>query len=139
MIELLQRVNVVAVIKNKGKVLMLRRNIFNKLYQFHWQFPEGGVKFGESVEKALARELKEETGLKLKSAKLLGIKSSKITHFKQDLWHFIRIYCKCDVSGEIKLSRAHDQYKWLTIKDIKKLKLLKGLNYKDFKAFLWKK
>lgn len=133
---MLQRINVVAVVKNKGKVLMLRRSIFNKLYQFYWQFPEGGVKFGESVEKALARELKEETGLKLTSAELRGVKSSNIVHFGQKLWHFVRIYYSCKVSGKVKLSRAHDQYKWLTSKDIKKLKLLKGLSYKDFKAFL---
>jgi len=135
-IRLLQRLNVVAIVKNKGKFLMLRRSIFNKLYQFHWQFPEGGVKFGESVEKALARELKEETGLKLKSARLLGLKSSKETHFGQDLWHLIRIYCACKTEGKIKLSRAHDKYEWLSPKEIKKLKMPKSLNYNDFKAFL---
>lgn len=133
---MLQRINVVAIIKNKGKFLMLRRSIFNKLYQFHWQFPEGGVEFGESVEKALARELKEETGLRLKSARLLGLKSSKETHFGQDLWHFIRIYCECKVAGKIKLSRAHDQYKWASPKDIKKLRMPRSLSYKDFRRFL---
>jgi len=133
---MLQRINVVAIVKDKGKVLMLRRSIFNKLYQFVWQFPEGGVEFGESVEKTLARELKEETGLKLNGARLLGIKSSKETYFGQDLWHLIRIYCECKVSGKIKLSKAHDRYKWASPKELKKLKMPKSLSYKDYKEFL---
>ena len=133
---MMQRVNIVAVVKKNGKILMLRRSIFNKMYHGQWQFPEGGIEFGEAPEKALARELREETRLKLKSSKLLGIKSSKINHFGQDLWHFIRIYCKCDTVGKIKLSRAHDEYRWVSKKDIKKLKLLKGVKYDDFKGFL---
>ncbi len=133
---MLQRINVVAIIKNKGKVLMLRRSIFNKVYQFRWQFPEGGIKFGESPEKALARELKEETGLKLKSARLLAVKPSTIRYFGQDLWHFMRIFYSCKVSGKIKLSKAHDQYKWASQKEMKKLKLVKSLTFKDIKDLL---
>ena len=30
-----------------------------------WQFPQGGIKKGESIELAMYRELKEETGLEM--------------------------------------------------------------------------
>lgn len=56
-----------AVIQNKGKTLVCKR--VDKKYYF---FPGGHVKFGESTGKALARELKEELGLKIKKASFIG-------------------------------------------------------------------
>jgi len=37
-----------------------------------WQFPQGGVRFGERVEDALFRELHEEVGLERQDVELLG-------------------------------------------------------------------
>ncbi len=54
------RLNVAAILRNgDGKILICER-----LHVRHaWQFPQGGVDEGESLEEALARELWEEIGL----------------------------------------------------------------------------
>ena len=53
------RPNVGIIICNAmGQVLWARR-----IGQNAWQFPQGGIKRGESPEKALYRELQEEVGL----------------------------------------------------------------------------
>ena len=48
----------IIVANNKGQVLWARR-----VGQDAWQFPQGGINKGESMEAALYRELKEEIGL----------------------------------------------------------------------------
>lgn len=62
------RPNVAALMLNrKGKLLICER--INK--KGAWQFPQGGVDMGESLTKALAREIKEEIGLPKDSYKVL--------------------------------------------------------------------
>ena len=58
------------IIKDK-KVLLLKRAIFP--YKNYWILPGGHVKYGEKVEEALKREIKEETGLDVKIKKLIGV------------------------------------------------------------------
>lgn len=49
----------IVVFNNEGKVLLCRR----KGYPDAWQFPQGGIDEGETIEQAAVRELKEETSL----------------------------------------------------------------------------
>ena len=37
-----------------------------------WQFPQGGIKYGETPEQAMYRELQEETGLRQEHVKVVG-------------------------------------------------------------------
>ncbi|MCK4891671.1 MAG: NUDIX hydrolase [Candidatus Pacebacteria bacterium] len=53
-----------AVIINFGKVLLLDTRSTGKLF-----LPGGGVELGESIEKALRREVKEEIGIKIEIVK----------------------------------------------------------------------
>lgn len=133
-----QRIMSTAVIKKGNKYLLLKRSRRNKMYFNQWQFPEGGVKFGEPPEKALRRELMEETGLRLKKAKLLGTVSSNIEYFHKRIWHFIRLVYRVEASGKIELSPQHSEHKWVTGREMKRLRLLKGLKYGDFRP-LFKK
>lgn len=52
---------------DQGQVLWARR-----IGQDAWQFPQGGIKHGESPEKALYRELTEEVGLTANDVQILG-------------------------------------------------------------------
>jgi 8-oxo-dGTP diphosphatase len=52
-----------AVIRRRDRVLILRRSARSPQYPGQWDLPGGAVEKGESLEHALLREVKEETGL----------------------------------------------------------------------------
>jgi len=64
------RVGVYGVIIEDGKVLLaLRRDID------WWNLPGGGMELGETVDEALQREALEETGLRVRVGRLVGVYS----------------------------------------------------------------
>ena len=62
------RLNVGLIISNhEGKLLLCKRKNMNS-----WQFPQGGIDYGESPLKTAERELFEEVGIQSKSTKLIS-------------------------------------------------------------------
>jgi len=61
------------VIKLRGGVVLVKRK--NEPYRGKWALPGGFVEHGEKVEDAAVREAKEETGLKVKLGRLVGVYS----------------------------------------------------------------
>lgn len=59
-----------------------------------WLPPGGGIEFGESMEMAVMREVKEETGLYVKPVRLLWVHE-----FIEPPFHAIEYYFECDVTG----------------------------------------
>lgn len=59
-----------AVIVKDGRVLLVQRRV--KEGSLSWQFPAGAVEAGESASDAAVRETREETGLTVAEAKVLG-------------------------------------------------------------------
>ena len=59
-------------IKNR-KVLLIKRK--NEPFKNKWALPGGFVEYGEKVEDAIIRELKEETGMNVRIKKLFGVYS----------------------------------------------------------------
>ena len=60
---------------NVGIILAnLRDEVFwgKRVSQHAWQFPQGGIKHGESPEQAMYRELEEEIGLRPDHVRILG-------------------------------------------------------------------
>ncbi|HEY9245945.1 MAG TPA: NUDIX hydrolase [Candidatus Methanoperedens sp.] len=62
-----------ALIIYEGKLVLIRRK--NPPYQDRFALPGGFVEIGETVECAVAREAREETGLEIKIIRLLGVYS----------------------------------------------------------------
>jgi len=56
-----------------GRIIFIRRK--NPPYKGLWAFPGGFVEYGETVEEAVIREVREETGVIIKIQDLLGIYS----------------------------------------------------------------
>jgi 8-oxo-dGTP diphosphatase len=118
---------VTALIEKNGKYLVLQRSKKNITNKNKWQFPEGKVKFGEDLLKALKRELLEETGLVLTNAKLFGIHSSILKDVHR-IFRVFRTVFKCKIIGKIKLSEDHDEYAWVYKKWLEKLNFIEGFH-----------
>jgi mutator protein MutT len=60
-----------AIVLEKGEVLLVRRNRAPALGQ--WSLPGGRVEWGETLREAIAREVREETGVDIEVEGLAGI------------------------------------------------------------------
>jgi 8-oxo-dGTP diphosphatase len=74
-------VSVDAVIINDGKILLVRRG--DDPFKGYWALPGGYVEWDESIEETVKREAEEETGLHVKTLKLIGVYGSPKRHPKQ--------------------------------------------------------
>jgi 8-oxo-dGTP pyrophosphatase MutT (NUDIX family) len=75
----------VAVLDDKGRVLLVRHT-----YAPGWNFPGGGVEFGESCEDAARREIREEAGISAAGAlELRGIFSNHVSYPGDHLAFFV--------------------------------------------------
>jgi 8-oxo-dGTP diphosphatase len=65
------------ILNEQGQILLCKHT-----YHRHnpWGMPGGDIKFGESPDQAVRRELREETGLSVQATRLLLVESSKEIH-----------------------------------------------------------
>lgn len=59
----MQIVSTIIIVSNKGKFLLVRRDLNDDIFPGKWQNTGGKVEQGETIEQAAQRELREETGL----------------------------------------------------------------------------
>lgn len=74
---------------NVGIILCNPKNeVFwgKRIKEHSWQFPQGGIKTGESPEQAMYRELREETGLLPKHVRILGRTRDWLRYDVPDQW-----------------------------------------------------
>lgn len=96
-----------ALIYKKKRVLFLQRTKDNK-----WHLPGGGAERKENPVQTLKREVKEETTFQIKRNKLI----STIETDDEIMSIFI-----ADVVGNLKLSREHRRFMWISLRDASRL------------------
>jgi 8-oxo-dGTP diphosphatase len=125
-----QKVAAHGLIKNKnGKFLVTKRSKTDDYQPGVWDIPGGTIEFGEEPEKALLREVLEETDLTVKVFKPIYV----FAYLSGPERHQFQIVYDCEyIDGEVKLnSNDHDKYRWVSkeeLKSIKKIAFLKGLS-----------
>ena len=76
---------------NVGIILLNSQNEVwwgKRVREHSWQFPQGGIKYGETPEQAMFRELEEEVGLRAEHVKIIGRTRDWLRYEVPD--HFIK-------------------------------------------------
>ncbi len=120
--EQVQELNAYLVIRRSGKLLLLKRH--NGI----WEFPGGGVEFGEDPKDAAIRETREETRLRAKDVKLVGVTSAVFQAKGKQKHAIYAVYLAKSFSGKPILSSEHLEFGWFTLSEARKMSL--GLNVK---------
>ena len=113
------RTSVKALIVKDGKILLIKERFEDKII---YDFPGGGLKYGESLSETLEREVFEEVGLKVKQGELIGA-----WDFILEKWQ-VEIVCigyQCEILGEEKIDLSKNpaeedifEYLWLSQAEI---------------------
>lgn len=116
-------VSLKAAIVREGKVLLLHSTADHK----YWEFPGGILNMDENFMDGLAREVMEETTLKIHIGDVLGVSDDWRRGFKfrdgsiRDA-RVVEIMYRCSaLSDGIVLSEEHNESKWVTPEDIRTL------------------
>lgn len=108
-----------AFITFESKILCLRRANYLKFNRGKWCLPGGSVDKNEKPFGAILREVKEETNIDLNSFET----APSLTHtYENGKSTTIFQFALDTLPMEIKISKEHAQYKWLTVDDIKKMR-----------------
>lgn len=117
---------------NVGIIIVNHRNeVFwgKRIKEHSWQFPQGGIKYGETPEQAMFRELYEETGLKEEHVRIIGrtrewlrydvprewIKRDIRGHYRgqKQIWFLVRLVGRdCDVRLRASDHPEFDAWRW---------------------------
>lgn len=106
-----------------------------------YDFPGGKIELGESIEEALAREVKEETGVDVKIGKIVAGESSFYKtlpgdSLEGDCLHSILLYYLCEITGgELSvenIAKSEKAYvampEWISLNDVEKIKFYNSID-----------
>jgi len=126
-----QSVVVAGVIIKGDSALLVKRSKNETAYPNEWELPSGKVEYKEHPNKAVVREVKEETDLDVKVVKPLTV-----SHFVFGNRHCVQInYLVKAKNYKVKLSKEHDDYKWVPKNKIKKFRTFKDIKEAVLEAF----
>lgn len=122
-----------ALIRDGDRILLIERG--RPPFQGYWSLPGGGVELGETVEQALQREVREETGLAVRVRRFLGY-ADAIDHDEAGRvrYHYVIMYFEAEVRGG-RLVPADDaaEARWLTLSEARALPLTDAVE----RSFAW--
>ncbi len=109
-----------ALIRHGEDVLVLR----SRKWSGKWSLPGGKIERGESIAEALAREVREETGLELDDVRQLPTLESVFSDEFHRPEHFILLNYEARARGrEVTLSDEHQEARWLPLDQALRLDL----------------
>ncbi len=120
----LQELNACLVPRFDGKFLVLRRRGSSI-----WEFPGGGVDWGEDPYAAAIRECREEIGLAPRNLKLIGITSATYEKDKKEKHSVYIVYLGDLDSDKYSLGLEHEEGRWVSLTELQFMHL--ALNAQD--------
>ena len=106
-----------------GRILLIRRNF--EPFIGCWGMPGGKIHFGEHVEEAVVREVREETGVRARFERFCGILSEKVSLTGQkrrtDMHYLVMVSRLRGLSTRISASRE-GEVRWFPVADLKALR-----------------
>ena len=116
-----------AIIRNKnGDVLLLQQSDEAAVSNAgQWHMPGGIVEPHETVQQAVIREVKEETGLDVQVVKLLDVGEWE-ADIRGHHFTFVGLFFECSaVAGDIKIDPAESKnYRWINLNDMDSIKIV---------------
>ncbi|HSO85796.1 MAG TPA: NUDIX domain-containing protein [Draconibacterium sp.] len=104
-----------AIIIHQNKILVNQRNTSSD-HPLKWEFPGGKLKPGETEEKCIVREIREELEIEIEIRKPMVSLIHDYGFKKIELIPFLCVL----KSGELKLKEHHD-FNWVTLKELEKI------------------
>lgn len=106
-------------IKNEdSNILVLKRGADAQVRPGQWDLPGGMIEEGEDPNKAVLREIKEETAIDLGSASVFYISSEDAPAYILTFFYYYKYE-----GHDVKISKEHSRYKWISIPEFNKLEL----------------
>jgi len=106
----------------RGEALMIHTHKWSN----KWGIPGGKIKYGETAEAGLRREIKEETALNVKNIRFTLVQDCiRSQEFYKEA-HFVLLNYTCDCAAQnprVTLNEEGYEFKWLTLAAAQKLKL----------------
>lgn len=102
----------------EGKLFLMKRNINCRNKAGFWSIPGGGVDYGERVQDALIREMKEELDIVIEVGRLLVVANDIISEENQH-WISPQYICKI-VGGKLKNMEPHkcEGFDWFDLESL---------------------
>ncbi len=134
----LHRISLTAIIHKDGKFLILQRNFNKKTFPGKWTVPGGKLETDDyinlpkttsdhwyfAIDRALRREIKEETDLEVEELKYL----CDMIFIHPDGFPGVILSFYCDYeSGDVKLNEENINYAWVSYEEAKGYDLVEGL------------
>jgi len=105
-------VGVGAVVVDQGRVLLVRRG--REPLKGQWSLPGGVLEVGESLIAGVAREVEEETGLKVEPLELIELLDRIHRDGERIRYHYVIADYLCRViGGELKAASDADAVRWV--------------------------
>lgn len=128
------------ILNDENKILILKANPkeLKGNCPAHWDLPGGRIKIRETPEESLRKEVKEELGIEGKEIKIVRLFDASISNLKIPVGDesfglvLFTYFCKFKRKNvKFNLSFEHTEYKWVSIKEARKL-----LSFKFHRNFI---